>query len=490
MTAHAELRQAARGALAGPPITSRSGDGSAGPSDVVHTGVRLCRPDRTAQRLSGMTNSRPPSNSPRSVLAALAVVLAAVATLPCAGALSAYGAGAKPSVIHVDDNSAPGGDGSARKPFASLPDAVAEAAARALSTRIVIKVGPGDYPLTEPLQIDFPLDLRGSTEQVVNGDDPLPTGLVVPGTETRIYAAAPIGAQALVSVGRLDGAVMNDVSIRGFALESTAASNGILMTRVQGFRVADNVFRAPTMWGFVSVASSGELTANHFSGIGTGAILNGGYPASPANVVATGNRAVNNNLGGILLNGASINIPELGDQLHAIVRGNDLSGNTGSQGFGLRVFVLRRDIGAPGDSQSSAHVDARVQDNRLVGNRIGLTVDAGFPYRSVAGVCDPRVFSGTVDLDLSGNTVTGSLVTNSLITFTRSTTALNPAQLPQWQYLHGATFDLSDPDGTLKDARIDNPATDPHIGSCPGDAVHEPLENILIYNGAELTSTN
>jgi len=40
------------------------------------------------------------------------------------------------------------------------------------------------------------------------------------------------------------------------------------------------------------------------------------------------------------LNGASINIPELGDELNAIVRDNDLSENIGNQGFGLRVFIL------------------------------------------------------------------------------------------------------------------------------------------------------
>ena len=128
------------------------------------------------------------------------------------------------------------------------------------------------------------------------------------------------------------------------------------------------------------MASSGRVTGNYFSGVGTGAIFNGGYAASPSNVVVTGNRSVENNIGGVLLNGASIDIPELGDQLNATVRDNDLSGNTSSaQSFGLRVFILRRDLGAPGDSQSSASVKALVRDNRLQGNRIGLLVDAGFP---------------------------------------------------------------------------------------------------------------
>ena len=103
---------------------------------------------------------------------------------------------------------------------------------------------------------------------------------------------------------------------------------------------------------------------------------------------------VNNNLGGILLIGSSIFIPELGDQLDAVVRGNDLSNNAGTQGFGLRIFILRRDPGLPGDTQSSGHVRALVQGNRIFGNRVGLTLDAGFPPTeappaSVIHACSP-----------------------------------------------------------------------------------------------------
>ena len=58
-----------------------------------------------------------------------------------------------------------------------------------------------------------------------------------------------------------------------------------------------------------------------------------------------------------------------------------------------------------------------------------------------------------------------------------------PAQRPLWQYLHGATFSISDRDGTLADALIDHPAADPFVGPCPGDATREPLGNTLIYNG-------
>ena len=58
--------------------------------------------------------------------------------------------------------------------------------------------------------------------------------------------------------------------------------------------------------------------------------------------------------------------------------------------------------------------------------------------------------------------------------------------LPQWQYLHAATFVITDRDGTLADAWIDHPEFDPFLGPCPGDAAHEPLVNVLIYNDAML----
>lgn len=388
---------------------------------------------------------------------------------------------AKHVVIHVDDDATPGGDGSGRFPYQDLPAAVA--AARAIAGPVVIRVEPGDYALAEPLVIDRPLELRGSTEQV-DGDDPWPTGEAAAGTETRIYASDPLGSYSLVVVGRGDGGVLTGVRLSGFVFEGTSTGSEVLLTRVQDYWVADNVFRAPANFAMQSIASSGRVTGNHFSGANTGAVFAGGYPASPSTVLVTGNRAVRNTLGGVLLIGANYDIPELGDALDAIVRDNDLSDNTGTPNFafGLRVFILRRDP----SSQSSGHVHARVEGNRINGNRIGIMIDAGFPYRRVGAVCDTRVYSGEINLTLAGNMVTGSLLTPGLLTFTRNAAALTPSMLHQWQYLHAATFVISDRDGTLAGTWIDHPASDPFLGPCPGDAAHEPLQNTLIYNGVEL----
>ncbi len=56
------------------------------------------------------------------------------------------------------------------------------------------------------------------------------------------------------------------------------------------------------------------------------------------------------------------------------------------------------------------------------------------------------------------------MLTPDLVTFTRSTAALNAAMLPQWQYLHAATFEIADRDGILANAWIDHPQFDPFIG--------------------------
>ena len=389
----------------------------------------------------------------------------------------------KKRVIHVDDDAAPGGDGSARSPFNNLPDALAEA--KTTSAAVVIDVAPGDYPVFSSLVIDRPLELRGSSV-LIEGADGWPTGAVEAGTETRIFTTNPLGVEPLVAVGRSDGIVISEVAIRGFVFEGKLGGNEVVLTRVQDFAVVDNAFRAPAFLALQSIASSGRVTANHFTGVGTGVTVAGGYPASPSKVTVTGNRSVQNTIGGLLLNGASIDIPELGDQVEAVVRNNDLSNNTLSQGFGARFFILRRDPGLPGDTQSTANIRAVLQDNRIVGNRIGVTMDAGFPYRRVGTTCDPRVFSGTIDLTLKGNTLTNSLLTPALVTFSRNMAALSPALLPQWQYLHGAAFSIDDREGTLAGAWIDHPATDPFVGPCANDADHEPLQNTLLYNGETL----
>ncbi len=389
-------------------------------------------------------------------------------------------------VIHVDDDAAPGGDGSGRFPFDDIADAVALAES---SGGAAIVVEPGRYEVSSTIRIQSPIDLKGSNVMEV-GVDGWPTGSVTPGTESIIVGTAALGTQPLVSVGRDDSGVLRGVGIRGLAFEAgPGGGEDVVIIRTQDYSVKNNVITGPARVGVFSIASSGKIVGNYLSVDTTGAIVTAGTPASPANVEFIGNRSARNGLGGLFLNGSAFGVPETGDQLQMVVRGNDLSEHSETPlGFGLRVVVIRRDLGVPGDSQSTGNVKATVQGNRIVDNAIGVIVDAGFPYRRVGEICDPRVYSGTIDLELRGNTLSGSRRTPALISFTRVTTAVNQLELPAWQYLHSTTYDISDVDGALAGAWIDHPELDPYVGPCPNDSTREALDNTLIYNGAVLAN--
>src|ERR1700757_94098 len=62
-------------------------------------------------------------------------------------------------VIHVDANAVPGGDGSGRFPFNNIASALARAASFGGA---VVVVEPGQYPVSTTLQIQSPIELRGS----------------------------------------------------------------------------------------------------------------------------------------------------------------------------------------------------------------------------------------------------------------------------------------------------------------------------------------
>ena len=354
---------------------------------------------------------------------------------------------------------------------------------------------PGVYPVSETITIDFPVDLIGSNVLELDSSG-WPTGVVRNGTATVVEGSAALGASALVSIGRTDGAVVTAVNVRGFTfVGSPGGGNDVNLNQVQDFTLTGNVVTGPsgvttTNEGISPVASSGLIVGNYISGMGCGNCLRAGYPASPASIVFSGNRSVQNRNAGLLLGGASYGIPEAGDQLSVLVSGNDISNNTGSSSdVGLRIFVIRKD---PPDTQSDGNVQAIILGNRLVGNQIGVSLDAGFPYRQTAIpppngplTCDTRVFTGTLDVTFLGNTLSGSLLMPALVSFTRAQTTLSPATVSSWQYLHNATYSIVDPQETLAGYTKDNPSADPFVGGlCAADTVHEPLNNTLIYNGA------
>jgi hypothetical protein len=289
------------------------------------------------------------------------------------------------------------------------------------------------------------------------------------------------------------------VSIQNLSFVAGPGGGGdIAMNQVQNFTLSQNFLTGPstvtaTNQGIGTVASSGSVIGNYITGVGCGACIRAGYPGSPALVDFIGNRTVNNRNAGAIFSGATYGITEPGDQLDVLVAGNDISENTASGAYGLRFFVIRKDLP---DTQSTGNVTALVLGNRIVGNDIGFTADAGFPYRqatippSTTLVCDTRVYTGSLNLTSLGNTLSGSLLTNAVISFTRVTATLKPSELPSWQYLHNATYIINDPENSLAGYLKDDPETDPFVGGlCAADTTHELLNNTLMFNGVIVQPT-
>jgi hypothetical protein len=392
------------------------------------------------------------------------------------------------TVLHVDAGAAPDGDGSGRAPFRTINAAVTRANAIGGAR---INVAPGQYSVGETVRIESPIILHGSNEPVLDADG-LPTGVVAAGTETRITGSPALGANTMFVIGRAEGADLEHVSISNVTIQGgSLLASSILILRTQDFAIRDNVMYGPTLFGINTFASSGEIRGNHISNVACGSCIGAGNVESPSVVSVKGNRMIGNRNGGVLLNGSGTDLEEMADQLDATVDGNDLSDNQAANGiaFGLRIFFIRRDPLT--NPQFTGHVRAVVRNNRLANNNIGVEIDAGFPYRRLAGVCDPRTYSGTVDATFRGNVVSGSTLTPALFSFTRSILATNPAMAPLWQYLHDSRISITDPDGSLAGYWKTHPANDPIVGTCTNDASMEPLNNRLSYNGVAVgTGTN
>jgi hypothetical protein len=415
-------------------------------------------------------------------MAAIRSVRAFVVLIALATFHSIVDAAPRTLTFIVDGSAAPDGDGTSARPFATLADAVAagrDAWTAGNLDGVRINVRAGVYEITDSVEINYPLELRGEGDP---GFDPagLPLGVMVPGTDTRLVAGSDA---SLISV--FDTV---DVSIVGFTFDpgsrTTTLASSLRVSKVQGFTIQNNVL----LGGFVGLelyASSGTIRANYISGSSCGACIDSGNSAHPARVTVLGNRIVENRASGLLLNGGGSK-PADGTFtfLSASVRGNDISRQRGNAktSTGVRIMIVKRD---PPDAfaQADGNVEVDLRDNRIEDNETGVMLDAGFPYRTLAGVCDDRSYTGRIDLSLRDNIVSGNAYSQALIAFTRGSTAINTAQRPQYQYLHGATFTVDDRDRSLAGYLFDHPKDDPYLGSCTGDQTRESLGNTLIVNG-------
>jgi hypothetical protein len=408
------------------------------------------------------------------------------------GSLSAISASVSQQgnlVLHVDASALADGDGSAKKPYRSVADAVARANQNGGAQIIV---APGPYPVSQTIRIESPLTILGSNVMSLDASG-LPTGQVAAGTESRVVGAATPEADTILWVSRSDGTIIRGIKIANLTIEGAATTvTGVLLTKTQDFDIRNNVMTGTAGLNLNASASSGQVRGNYIEDVGCAICMGGGNSASPSVVDIRGNRAINNHTGGILLNGSGTDVDEFADQLDATVDNNDLRNNGGGNaGFGLRIFIIRRDPGTTADPQSTGFVRAVVSNNQIVHNQIGMILDAGFPYRRFQGVCDPRTFSGGIDLTLKNNVITGSTALPALITFTRSSTTLLPSQRSQYKYLHNSTFRISDSSGSLAAYTLDHRDNDPASAAqlCPGEALSQPLGNHFFYNGVEIAGS-
>jgi hypothetical protein len=449
-------------------------------------------PARVRSNISGRLTARAQRQTVVCCLVALAIVCAQGQTVR-----------AQEPEIHVDAAAGPGGDGSRQNPFRRITDAVNTARAiwradKRRSTKIEIRVGPGTYvgsysnsgfDIEElPIRLDVPgLEFVGSTSMLVDAHG-LPTGDVEPGTESILKAEPRLAAnQSLLIIGPTDkdltgeGVELSNMSFNvGYPLVTPlpSESSGVLVERARDFTLRRNYVTGGTFVGIQTIASSGTIEGNYITQVGCGTCLGPGSGPSPARVVFRGNRSVNNFFGGVLLLGGGTNDARY-DTLAAVVEDNDLSDNntnpTAGQGFGIRAMVVRHD--PPEDVGTTGNVIAAISNNRVTNNKLGISIDAGFPYRTFAGTADDRRHRGTLELSFVGNDVFANHMAPALISFTRSTAALTPAQLTtQWKYLERSTFDITDADGSLAGYWVDHPPTDPADGRT--------LRNVLRINGA------
>lgn len=400
--------------------------------------------------------------------------------------------------LHVYSRALPGGDGSWIRPFRRITDAVTRARLIWLAntnSEIEIRVARGTYlgrysntdPNLEdlPIRLDVPnLKLKGSTSILLD-ELGLPIIGILLGSESLLKAAPPLDAnQSLLIIAPTDPVLTgqgSEVSNLSFNIGNAASANrgtAISVELVQDFSIRNNYVTGGGDAGIRTRASSGEIQGNYITQVGAGTVILAGSAASPASVVFRGNRSVNNFFGGVFLNGSAITDASF-DTLSAVVEDNDLSDNNANpvagQGFGIRVVVVRHD---PPNQGTSGNVTATISRNRISNNKLGFSIDAGFPYRTFEGSPDTRLHNGTVNLSLVDNEVVGNLQAPALISFTRNTATLTPSQLPLWKYLEHSTFDIADPDGNLTGYWFDHPFSDPIEGRA--------LQNILRINGVEI----
>ena len=331
-------------------------------------------------------------------------------------------------VIYVNAVATTGGNGSRVAPFQTIQEGVAAARAAwnaSPGLKLVVRVAPSPsgsfYSVsgTTPILIDVPLELRGSNA-MEEDDFGWPTGVIWPGTETLVKAVPGLTA----NTENMIRVIVDHVTVANLSLDANTSNQAGIQLALRGaqdFTVSGNRVTGQSFIGINPKASSGKIIGNYITNVGCGTCIGAGNASFPARVLFSSNRSVANSFAGVELFAASNSdagtAGDVLDSLSVTVSENDLSNNSAIAGFssGIRFGVIRRDPPDP-TGQSSGTMTAVISDNNITNNWFGVSIDAGFPYRTFQGTADLRQYSGSLDLDFEGNQVSGN-VQSAIITF-------------------------------------------------------------------------
>jgi len=389
--------------------------------------------------------------------------------------------------------------------FARIGDALGAARAgrlargelTAAACRITIAVSAGVYRGTAigpasgevehfPFIVDVPaITLRGALVMGVDAAGRA-TGVGTTDDETTLRSIEPLptinGAPTPIVVANSHpgGSAGSGLTVEGFVFQSGAqpalapAGLGVLSVRATGLTIRGNRFES--FGSAVDLrASSGDVVQNQAEGTGACDLCLVG----PGTYRAIGNRVLEGGIEGIIT-GPVVVLPlpsgvepydlPATSETWAEIRNNEVRDHRRLPA-GAAIRVDAQGLGAP---NVHAAVHAAIQDNRLVNNRFGIIVHAGFP---AAGTD----LKGDVDVTLSGNAIEQSCQAKLLVALSRHGTALGLANGP---YLRNSTFSLSlAGDVSWNDVWFSHPAGFGNTLTVDGQAI--PNGNRQFYSATE-----
>ncbi|MCC6245132.1 MAG: right-handed parallel beta-helix repeat-containing protein [Gemmatimonadaceae bacterium] len=330
--------------------------------------------------------------------------------------------------------------------------------------RITIEVAAGTYagtagttsdPLLErfPMIIDVPdISIVGALKMGLDAAGRA-TGVSTTGATSTIVATPALiiaGSSSQTAVSeemfivntttsgqRGDGAV-----IEGFVLNSghqtadtTLGGQGVLTMRAENVIVRGNKFEGNFTERVDARVGSGTIEKNHSIGRGSTCDM---CVSGPGTFVVRDNTIIDGGIPGVLSTPVTLlpvpasieqfTLPAT-SQIVVTVVNNEVRGHQRVPvGVGIRIAGMG--VGAPAVAGTTK---ATVNGNRLVNNRFGLILEAGFP---VAG----GALRGDIEFTGSGNTFEGSCQNNVLVSLARHTTGLGLNTNP---YLRNSTYALT-----------------------------------------------